>query len=115
MKYWDKDYEAKAIEDGYEDLLVYTRLYIAKCCSDLIEYKTLSKSKQQYRQQKPSYRVSKILDSTKNKIIMMHLGSLPPLSCRKIAEKLYKEHNISIHYSTVSKIIKGTYKPKTKK
>ncbi len=115
MKYWDKDYEEKVIHDGYEDLLRFTQLYLAQAMPSLAKEKMLPKSKQQNRQQKPCYRTSNIYEDTKSKIMMLHYNSLPPLSCRKIAAKLYKDYNISINYSTVSKIIKGTYKPKLKK
>lgn len=112
MKYWVVEYVEKAIQDGYRDLLIYTQLYIIKNMPSDPDIRALLKPKQQHRQLKPSHRVSKIDDSTRSRIVMLHLSSLPPLSCRKIAEKLYKNYNISISYSTVSRIISHKYKPK---
>lgn len=109
MKYYDPEYQARAKAAGYEDLLAYTLLYIGKEAPGLIEKKPLPKSKKPSRQQKPKHRTSKISEEVRGKIIFMGFQMIP---CRQIAAKLREEDNISIHYSTVNKIINYKYKPK---
>lgn len=118
MKYWNKEYEAKAKEDGYEFLLVCTRLYLARYAPDLIDKKELPKSTNQHRQHKPWHRISNIDESIVNKIdALQKWHTLPDqkLSCRKIAALLYKVYGMKVDYSTVNKIMNGKYKPELKK
>ncbi|MGE5630751.1 MAG: helix-turn-helix domain-containing protein, partial [Caulobacteraceae bacterium] len=116
--YWDKDYEAKVKADGYEYLLVCTRLYLARHAPDLVDNKALPKIKNQHRQQKPWYRTSNIDEDIMDKIDALHEWYALPdkkLSCRKIAVLLRKVYGIQVDYSTVYRIMNGKYKLELKK
>lgn len=118
MKYWDRDYEAKVKADGYEFLLVCTRLYLAKHAPDLVEKKELLKTIKQHQQQKPWHRTSNIDEDIVDKIeALKQWHTLPDekLSCRKIAALLHKVYGMKVDYSTVNKIMNRKYKPELKK
>lgn len=114
LDYWDDDYEKKAIADGYEDILILAQMYITKYAPELLEKenKPLQKSENKLQQHNPNHRPSKITEDTIEFIKMIR--EMGHQSCREIAETLYKGYNISIHFTTVSRILKGTYKPMLK-
>ncbi|HYF82401.1 MAG TPA: hypothetical protein VEB00_05160 [Clostridia bacterium] len=84
--------EAKVKADGYEFLLVCTRLYLARHAPDLVEKKELPKPINQHRQQKPCHRTSNISEDIIDKInALQEWHTLPgkKLSCREIATKRF--------------------------
>ena len=139
LDYWEDDEYIKEVTDaGYEDILILAQMYITKYAPDLLEEtnesgaiekkngfevieemneceaveeksEPLQKSENKLQQPKPIHRPSKIPEYIID--LIKDIRRIGNQSCREIAKTLYKTYNFSIHYSTVCRILNGTYKP----
>ena len=142
LDYWEDDEYIKEVTDaGYEDILILAQMYIIKYTSELIEEKnklqvieemnkseiieestesgfvekenkSLPKSENKLQQHKPIHRPSMITEDIID--LIKYMRKVGHQSCREISETLYSEFNFSIHFTTVSRILKGTYTPMLK-